>query len=136
MSILARQRCFNHGEREAAVCCPECGRFFCRECATEHSGKMLCAPCIRRRAVRKEQRGSRWAGGAARMLLSAAALCLAWLCFYLVGHGLLLIPSEFHKGEFWSTGWEEEYHPSDSDHTEEDRSPPEASDAPKPEAES
>ena len=36
MSNLIHQRCSNHPGREAAVRCPECGRFFCRECVTEH----------------------------------------------------------------------------------------------------
>ena len=43
---LSQQRCFNHTSREAVARCPECGRFFCRECITEHDDRVLCAVCL------------------------------------------------------------------------------------------
>ena len=46
MDDLLHQRCFNHMLREAVACCPECRRYFCRECVTEHEDKVLCAACL------------------------------------------------------------------------------------------
>ena len=43
---LLDQRCSNHALREAAVQCPSCKRFFCRECVTEHAGRMICVNCV------------------------------------------------------------------------------------------
>ena len=44
--ILRHQRCYHHHGREAVVRCPECGRFYCRECVTEHDDRMLCSRCL------------------------------------------------------------------------------------------
>ena len=46
MEDLVHQRCFNHMLREAVACCPECRRYFCRECVTEHEDKVLCAAYV------------------------------------------------------------------------------------------
>jgi hypothetical protein len=46
MQDLTHQRCYHHQFREAVARCPECGRFFCRECITEHADKVLCASCL------------------------------------------------------------------------------------------
>jgi hypothetical protein len=43
MQDITQQRCLNHMLREAVARCPECSRFFCRECITEHEDKVLCA---------------------------------------------------------------------------------------------
>lgn len=134
MPNLARQRCFNHGEREAAVCCRECGRYFCRECATEHDGRMLCAPCIGKASARKERRGRRWAGGVVRGAAGAVMLGLVWVLFYLLGQGLLMIPSEYHKGEFWTRSWREKDYPSGEDRKDKEETPPASGEAPAPEA--
>jgi hypothetical protein len=50
MQNLLLQRCFNHGMREAAARCPECGRFYCRECITEHDDRVLCSACLKKLA--------------------------------------------------------------------------------------
>src|SRR5438132_254763 len=50
MEILARQRCLNHLNREAVARCPECKRFFCRECVTEHEDRLICAACLKKLA--------------------------------------------------------------------------------------
>ena len=43
-----QQRCWNHEAREAACRCPACGRSYCRECVSEHEGRLLCAACLSR----------------------------------------------------------------------------------------
>jgi len=96
MSVLVNQRCFQHPAREAAVRCPECRRFYCRECATEHQGRMICAACLARLAERATVAGkfarTRWT------LLAVGGLLLAWLIFFYAGMALARLPSEFHGG--------------------------------------
>ena len=110
---LWQQRCALHPEREAVACCPACKRHFCRECVTEHDGRVLCAACI----------GSLMAAGAARPRtrpLAALARCAAkacawagsllmlWLFYMLVATLLGAIPHRFHNGSVLDTVAEEE----------------------------
>lgn len=95
MSALAEQRCWHHLEREAVVRCPECRRFYCRECVTEHLGRMMCASCVASASARPETSPARhvfWA------FLALGGLLLAWLIFYYLGVFLARIPSDFHSG--------------------------------------
>ena len=89
---LLDQRCSNHALREAAVQCPSCKRFFCRECVTEHQGRMICVSCvtIREAAPSRARLKTVWT------LTAAAGLLIAWLVFYYLGQSLTRIPSEFH----------------------------------------
>ena len=100
---LARQRCLLHPLREAAARCPSCRQFFCRECVTEHDGRVMCAACLRSlttdRGDKKTARNLAAAGLAAARL--AAALALLWFAFYLVGLFLVRAPSSFHNGSIW-----------------------------------
>ena len=100
MSSIALQRCFNHGLREAAARCPECERFFCRECVTEHAGRVICASCLKAIAAREGQRG-----GKRRGLVATGhclgALLLLWLVFYALGRMLVAMPAAFHEGRMW-----------------------------------
>ncbi|UDQ98736.1 rhomboid family protein [Lentisphaerota bacterium WC36G] len=43
---LKKQKCFNHGEREAVAMCLQCHRHFCRECVTKHDERLLCNNCL------------------------------------------------------------------------------------------
>lgn len=101
MTALAHQRCFHHASREAAARCPECGRYFCRECVTEHEGRVICAACLRGKSRRPLVR-RRWFTGIVRAGQLVAALFVTWLFFRLVGEGLLLLPSSFHEGTLWN----------------------------------
>lgn len=97
VSAITHEKCFNHGEREAAACCPRCRRFFCRECVTEHDDRVICAACLRQLAARDQARRVRrhylrLAAGA------AAGFALVWLAIYGVGRVLLLLPTRFHEG--------------------------------------
>jgi uncharacterized membrane protein len=43
-------KCYNHNELEATGTCVECGRALCSECAALVDGKMVCKPCLARKA--------------------------------------------------------------------------------------
>ena len=102
MQNLLYQRCFSHSNREAAARCPECGRFFCRECVTEHEGRVICATCLRKIVQpRLTQRPAFVV--ALRSVLGLAGLLTAWLFFYLLGQILLTMPSSFHEGTLWKS---------------------------------
>jgi hypothetical protein len=93
---LSRQRCFNHARREAAGRCTECRRYFCRECITEHEGRLSCAACLRRSAGKSRAAGKA-IGVVMEIALAAGALLTAWLVFYAIGEWLIGLPSEFHS---------------------------------------
>lgn len=100
MPQLVHQRCFTHAHREAAARCPECKRFFCRECITEHEDRVLCAACLEQLAGAKEKRRRIW------RFWGRGGLCLVgvftvWLAFYFCARALLLIPDSFHEGTIW-----------------------------------
>ena len=91
---LLDQRCFNHPLREAAVQCPTCKRFYCRECVTEHAGRMICVACVAT-LTRKEEQSVR--SKIARWTATAiAGVFVAWLVFYYLGLMLARIPNQFH----------------------------------------
>jgi hypothetical protein len=97
---LIRVRCYNHARREAAACCPTCGRHFCRECVTEHEGRVVCASCLAAQAAPVSRRRSalRYAARALRIMLALFAL---YFFFYALGAGLLALPTSFHQGTLW-----------------------------------
>ena len=100
MRDLAHQRCLNHAEREAVAQCLTCRHFFCRECITEHDDRVICASCLRKLAkVPLLQR--RGFGSVVRLGQCLLGLLLAWFFFYLLGEGLLALPSSFHEGTLW-----------------------------------
>src|SRR5580658_5639715 len=79
-----QQRCWNHEAREAACRCPACGRSYCRECVSEHEGRLLCAACLAAAAARKGQA----AGGLGKLAppgMIAAGILLAWLIYWAAG---------------------------------------------------
>lgn len=97
---LHARRCVRHSTREAAVRCPACGEFFCRECVVEHDGKLLCARCVARTSVARETRRQRLASLRRAGSATAASLAL-WMLFYAMGALLLKIPADFHDGTIW-----------------------------------
>jgi len=108
MQPLVQQRCFNHALREAAARCPECRRFYCRECVTEHDDRLICATCLRKQArVPLMQR--RGLARALRLWQCVASVFLLWFVFYLMGEGLASLPDSFHQGTLWQVdGLDEE----------------------------
>ena len=110
MAGLTEQRCFNHAVREAAVRCPDCKRFFCRECVTEHAGRMLCAPCLvaASQSGGKERTRARLRAIVLRPAQIMASFFLLWLVFYAMGQGLLRIPDTFHSDDMsQSSPWDD-----------------------------
>ena len=102
MSDLALQKCHLHLVREAVARCPSCRRFFCRECVTEHAGRMMCVSCLDKTMEEEAAPGSRLGGIVAAAQL-AMAILLTWFFFALVGQGLLNVPSTFHEDTIFST---------------------------------
>ncbi len=94
------RKCVRHSAREAAARCPACAEFFCRECVVEHEGKLLCGPCLAKRASKTGTRHER--GRRVRRVARAGAGVLAlWFVFYGIGALLLKIPPELHDGTVW-----------------------------------
>jgi hypothetical protein len=102
MNQVVAQRCSNHAQREAVARCPGCGRFFCRECVSEHEDRVLCATCLRA-AARVPLLRRRGFAGTLRLAQLLLGLLAAWFFFYLVGESLLALPSSFHEGTIWPT---------------------------------
>ena len=106
MSALHQTKCFNHFDREAVARCPECRNYFCRECVTEHEGRLICAACLQKDEV--PEVGKVQGGGLRKawMLLADTGrvligIFIIWIVFYAVGQVLLLIPDSFHTGDMW-----------------------------------
>jgi hypothetical protein len=97
---LASKRCANHWQREAAARCPECGRFFCRECVTEHEDRILCAACVKN-LVSGSKKTSTPVTVLFRTIQVLIAFFVLWIFFYSIGRTLLLLPDEFHEGTVW-----------------------------------
>ncbi len=104
MQELSNLRCFRHGVREAVARCPECGRYFCRECITEHEDRVLCAPCLRKLLRPSSVRPFRL-GGLIRIIQFSLGVMILWLSFYYLGQALLSLPASFHEGTVWQSGW-------------------------------
>jgi hypothetical protein len=108
---LALQRCSRHPDREAAARCLSCQSFYCRECITEHEGRVICAGCISKAA--KARPASRKTFLQGRVPVAAAFLAglfMAWFYFYCWARILILLPDDFHAGGKWldEATWEEE----------------------------
>lgn len=94
---LARQRCWSHAGREAVSRCPECRRFYCRECVTEHDGRLLCVQCLgAKTAAKAGPVGTRWALWAAAALLGLVA---AYAVFHTAGWMVEQIPPAWARGQ-------------------------------------
>ena len=83
MSSLAAQRCLHHDDREAVCRCPGCHDYFCRECVSEHGGRLLCAVCLARlsHAQIAVVAPQKWL----TLVWTALGLIFLWLCFYMAG---------------------------------------------------
>jgi hypothetical protein len=107
MAELFLQVCLNHPGREAAARCPECRRFYCRECVVEHDERLICAPCLRKISARETTRRFRWEH-LLRAGAAGAGVLLAWVFFFWLGQALLNTPSSFHEGTLWKKTFLEE----------------------------
>ena len=91
------QRCANHPQRESSARCLACGRFYCRECVTEHEGRITCAACLGGPATARRERRA-LLGRLATPMALFGALALAFASFYMTGRALLALPDVFHGG--------------------------------------
>jgi hypothetical protein len=106
MATLTSQRCLNHAAREAAARCPECGRFFCRECVVEHEQRVICAGCLARLAAPVSRVPRRLRFSAVLPVAGfGIGFLMAWLAFYFVGRMLLAVPDDFHANKIWKADW-------------------------------
>ena len=95
MAQLHQSRCLNHAAREAVARCPVCKNFFCRECITEHNGRVMCATCIQKVAIDAEKRKNdgfikQGVGYSLSGVKVLVGLVLLWMVFYGTGQLLLL----------------------------------------------
>jgi len=104
MQDLLHQRCFNHMLREAVARCPQCRRYFCRECVTEHDDQVLCAACLNDKIMPVTGGLTRF-GGLVRIFHFLLGAMILWIFFYYIGQILLSLPSAFHEGTLWASGW-------------------------------
>jgi uncharacterized paraquat-inducible protein A len=100
VKVSVAQRCVHHPAREAVACCPECGRFFCRECVSEHDDRVLCARCLARVIDAASGKRSRFAQ-LLRCFAALLSILIAWWFFDLIGRGLILLPADVHEGTIW-----------------------------------
>jgi hypothetical protein len=97
-------RCFNHANREAAAKCLSCGRFYCRECVTEHGPRVLCASCLAAAHETGESR-KRYFSFVLRAVQLIVAILIVWCAMNFLGRGLLWLPSEYHEQMIWRGEW-------------------------------
>lgn len=95
-------RCLNHADRESVARCPECRRSFCRECITEHEGRVICARCLAR-LLAPVPRPARSFIALTHPLAVIAGVLSAWLLFYGFGWLILNLPADVHDGTRWRT---------------------------------
>lgn len=101
-SGLARAHCFVHEERAATARCLSCREFYCGECITEHSGKLICASCLASASAerkKEEKGGASVLPGAIVQLFLAIIIC--WATYYYFARFLGDIPDQFHDGTIW-----------------------------------
>ena len=98
---LAKTLCAIHPARPASARCPNCRKFYCSECITEHEGKMSCASCLRlsMESVPESKRKLRLPIAPLVQLVLAIAVC--WVVFYFFAQFLVDVPDNFHDGTVW-----------------------------------
>lgn len=101
---LSLQRCFNHISREAAARCPECSRFFCRECVAEHEDRVLCASCLKKLSESGPSKRHAFAT-VMRSAQVVVGVLVAWFFFFMIGESLLRLPASFHDSSVWEDPW-------------------------------
>jgi hypothetical protein len=99
---LLRQQCELHLDRGAVARCPDCGRFYCHECITEHEGEVLCKRCLNQEVESDDepsgfmQRNAFFLKACAIPFLISAGYILLFFVFASLGMMLIRFPDEFH----------------------------------------
>lgn len=95
-------RCARHPEREAAAKCPACQQPFCRECVSEHEGRLLCAACLAKvAAAEASHRRKRDLAPLRRRLATAVSFLALWFLAHLLATTLARIPVNMHDSTVW-----------------------------------
>lgn len=102
---IVNERCFIHVRREAVAVCPECRRFYCRECITEHEDRVICASCLKKKLPAPDRKRFQFIN-LLRMVQGIAGIMILWMFFYFIGQILVSTPSSFHEGTVWKSAWE------------------------------
>jgi hypothetical protein len=97
---IARTICLIHPGRPAEARCPQCKRFFCGECITEHDGRLICAQCLREGRSQEREVDKR-RSYLLPILQWGVGLLLIWMFFYGCARILMLVPTAFHDGTVW-----------------------------------
>jgi len=93
---LARRRCWSHATREAVSRCPSCKKFYCRECVTEHDGRLLCVTCLAAAGAATVKRtGTRWI---VWMTAAIAGLLITFFLHATLGYVLEKLPPSWGRG--------------------------------------
>ncbi|MCP3921761.1 MAG: rhomboid family protein [Desulfobacterales bacterium] len=97
---ISSSKCHNHLQREAVAVCLKCGRFYCRECVTEHNDQVICSSCL---MVKDEPifKKFKLRKPFIYSLLFCIGIFSAWIFFFYIGDMLLSLPSDFHDGTIW-----------------------------------
>ncbi len=93
--------CFHHVDREPVARCPECSRYFCRECVSDHDGRLLCSDCLLALTNQQEEQQQARIKKLLPPLQLIFGLLAAWLAFYFVANSLLSLPATIHDGTIW-----------------------------------
>ena len=112
MSQLSSSTCVVHVDRPASARCPDCRRFFCGECITEHDGRLSCATCLDQVFAKASSADSAETHPRASVLRRASphlvtliqgvlGLILCWAVYYSLARLLMAIPADFHDGTMW-----------------------------------
>lgn len=107
MAGLIHERCLNHPAREAVARCPGCRRYYCRECVTDHEGKVLCAGCLKKLTAAVPAHRRAVLAHVIRCAQLILGILTAWLFFYCLAQALLSIPTSFHEGAVWAKAGQE-----------------------------
>ena len=97
---LAQSRCFQHAGREAVARCPECERFYCRECVTEHEGRMICRSCLDTLLQASTDETGNFFKHVKGWALAFGGYFLAVYIFYRIGYALLRSRRSFTLDSF------------------------------------
>lgn len=81
--------------------CPECARYYCRECIVEHDNRVLCTHCVSKLLAPKTKK-RRSLEPVFLPLAFCVVLLVGWMCFYLLAEVLLRIPSNLLESTFQS----------------------------------
>ncbi len=95
---LSSQRCFNHPARPVVFRCPECSRFYCRECASSFQDRFLCKTCLDEALSVSEQKSSSLLRRFTPGLGFICGFLLLWFLFHGLGQVLYILPEYVHSG--------------------------------------